>query len=286
MTRDHPRLFFDTRRILPSTPRRFFGSLEESKGARIKITPTVRDQLIRVLPTLEMNHYQKTIRTVQHKRKKSEIIKKTGRVSEEWITGELDSANSAESIFECIDPNHEHRFDIGNIEYYIPDYCFKKEQSLAIMADKRIVAETIFYKGQFLASSDKNTIYHDTLNEWAYKTFSDRTEELILTSDKLLDKIAPGKDGALSLAKICLGACLPDNPDEHIKEIVEKFRILLAKSDLPETARRIDEAIHTHPDIISLVNDVYENLPVRTRTTEDRRLEKLKEVEDEYALGL
>ena len=162
MTRDHPRLFFDTRRILPSTPRRFFGSLEESKGARIKITPTVRDQLIRVLPTLEMNHYQKTIRTVQHKRKKSEIIKKTGRVSEEWITGELDSANSAESIFECIDPNHEHRFDIGNIEYYIPDYCFKKEQSLAIMSDKRIVAETIFYKGQFLASSDKNTIYHDS----------------------------------------------------------------------------------------------------------------------------
>ena len=250
------------------------------------MTPTVRRQLIRALPTWEMNHYQKIIRKRQHKTKKTEIVKKAGKAAEEWITGELDGPHSPESIFECIDPNHEHRFDIGNIEYYIPDYCFKEEHSLAIMSDKRIIAETIFYKGQFLASSDRNTIYHDTLNEWAYKTFSDRTEELILTSDKLMEKIAPGKDGALSLAKICLGACLPNKPDEHIKEIFENFRILLAKADMPETARRIHEAIHTHPDIISLVNDVYEHLPVRTRTTEDRRLEKLKEVEDEYALRL
>ncbi len=154
MARDHPRIFFDTNRILPSTPRRFFGSLEESKGTRIKVTPTVRDQFIRALPILEMNHYQKTIRNIHDKTKKSEIVKKAGKVSEEWVTGELDSTNGAEPIFECIDPNHEHRFDIGNIEYYIPDYCFKKEHSLAVISDKRIVAETIFYNGEFLASRE------------------------------------------------------------------------------------------------------------------------------------
>ena len=293
----YPTVVFDTNRILTSTPRRFFGSLQEYHHQPVFILPTVKVELLNQIPLQENEYYlkvfnrktrEKTLVQSIRPHHVRQIIIDLATAAESWIREELENLDQNQTIFQCIDPKSEHHNETQYITAMIPKEFFKEERKYPLHRDRSIVSEAIYYNTSLIVTNNIHSIYHRHLNEWVKKHFPEREQDLVVTSDKLIRQIAPesNREKQKMIAEALLGAALPAHPGPEIHAIVERFRMRLYHSELPETAGQIKETIETHPDIKNWINTIYRKLPEKTRKTEDRRLKKVKEVEEKWEIRL
>lgn len=285
----YPNLVFDTNRLCTVTPRRFFGSLQESKNARLTLLPRIQTEMLKAIPAIETANFYKPYKLHQqlynsHDPKK--IATAAGEIRDkcqQWLENEFTNSSS---IFKVLKHDKEHKETAILIESMIPETCFKKYDIYDVINDKTIIAEALVHGVHIIATNNINTINYDNLNDWVINTFPERTEPFILSGDEATRTIAPGPEGSLWLAKGMLGALLPNDPTKDFSKSIEHFKQNLNNADLPETVMRIDEAIHTHNNPNQLIDHVYSSLPTKARNTEERLRTEIKKTKQDYELEI
>lgn len=277
---------FDTNLLRNPTPREFFGSLQENADNYLWILPTVYRELEIQIPR-ETNRVWKrrldSSKTIQQDDPRySAVLHATVKASLTWLKH---APNDDKSILKHIDPDNAYQYQIPEMAEYIPDNCFKHfvnpEQS---DNDRYIIAETVLYDAQIIATNNLGSINHQTVNDWASSTFPERTEPLIITGDAATKHLAPSDDlsGANWLYRCFLGIALPDDMKNATSVIERHLERLTRDVMLPNTVQRISEAMFLDPAPLDTFEYIRANRPKKTRHTENSLYQStLKATENE-----
>lgn len=265
-------IVFDTNLLRNTTPREFFGSLQESMGQSLVVLPTVYRELEVQIPN-EINRIWKRRLTSMREYQSSnqqyhKILSVAVKASLAWLRN---ICSDNKSIIKLIDPENTYEADIPDIADSIPDNCFKYfTDPQQADNDRRIVAETLLYNAHMIGSNNLRSMNHLTINKWALNTFSDRSEPLIVTGDEATHYMMPqpGLSGANWLYHGFLGVALPDGVSDTVSSIDRYLKRLEKDVLLPTTVARIREALSLDTDTLNTFEYFRANRPEKTRYTE------------------
>lgn len=263
---------FDTNLLRNTTPREFFGSLQEQAGKYLWILPAVYRKLEIQIPKETNRVWRRRLDSASKIQRDdprySAILHATVKASLAWLRN---IHNDERSILKRVDPENTYEGHVPEMAEHIPDNCFKhfggREQS---DNDRYIIAETILYNSQMIATNNLRNINHQTVNDWALNTFPERTEPLIVTGDKATEYLAPsaGLSGAHWLYRGFLGIALPDDMTNATSVIENYLERLTRDVMLPNTTQRISEAMFLDPAPLDTFEYIRANRPKKTRHTE------------------
>lgn len=277
MTRSARDATADTELLGDPYCRRFILSLWELAAARMKVTPTVADELIGNVRQSEGRHWESVLRyDLRHRNRRyddatfARIIAATKQAAARWIEAELEPGGTG--AIATRHPSLDQALEATEIAARIPRACFRRPDHPNQHADRRIIAEALVLGFTLLASRNLSTIRRERTNDWlSGQRLIDAP--LILRVDDAVKDLHPRRHEQAALEAV-LGAALPTEDQGIARDhrAIDEFLRHLTRTHATDCATwALDEWELLRTDE-GLIDRARASLPQSTRAAELARV--------------
>ena len=287
MSPDHPLLdltVFDANQVGDPPQRRFHMSSLDNGKRQLLILNANMEELERSLMASEERRWYHSIRR-QGLTAFDPIVRRTVAAVREaaavWFRQELDDPTSMLANIALTD---EQADLTEQLRIVLPDQYFRGPDIAQRDVDRHMVAEAAVTSRLLLVSKYKG-IRHKQLNQWLRSRGWSESSSLIATTEKA-HRVFQRLIGSHATYEWMLGAFLPDvpsmeNDEDIIRNNIEQIRL----AGLDKIANCIARELDSDPDIQETFARIRHDLPTRTRATEARRLQVVRNAATDAGWG-
>ena len=266
----------DTQLLGDATSRRFLSGLWELEGCALPVMPTVALELPGNVRGAENRRWQRTIRrdlartNVRYKPGTyNAILRATREAAEAWTKEELERPDGVVAVQGSVETDAA----AAALARALPAICFRSTNEENERNDRAIVAEAVVHGFTLLASENLRSIAHEQLNDWLQDQGKTRRPLIVQIHEALTAYRRDPAERARMAFRAVLGAALPaaEQGLERDVEAVERFIMALKRTHAERCGWWADDGRKATQDIPAAIRGARANLPVHTRTAEDRR---------------
>lgn len=278
MRPDHPLLdltVFDSNQLGDPPQRRLhMSSLDNGKRHLLILNANIEELERSLMAAEERRWYQRMRR--QGLNAFDPIVRRAVAAVREaaavWFRQELDDPTSMLANIALTD---EQADLTEQLRIALPEQYFRGPDMAQRDVDRFMVAEAAVTSRLLLVSVNKG-IRHKELNLWLRRRGWTESSSLIATTDKA-HRVFHRLIGSHATYEWMLGAYLPDIPSlENDEDIIRNNIAQIRLAGLEEIANSIARELDSDPDIQGTFARIRRDFPIRTRATEARRLQTVR----------
>lgn len=287
MSPDHPLLdltVFDSNQLGDPPQRRLHMSSLENGKRHLLILNANMEELERSLMAAEERRWYQRIRR-QGLSAYDPIVRRILAAVREaaaiWFQQELDDPTS---MLANIALTGEQADLTEQLRIELPEKYFRGTDLAQRDVDRHMVAEAAVTSRLLLVSKYKG-IRHKQLNQWLRRRGWSESSSLIATTEKA-HRVFQRLIGSHATYEWMLGAYLPDIPSLENDEVIIRNNIeQIRLAGLDKIANSIERELDSDPDIQGTFARIRRDFPIKTRATEARRLQTVRNAASDAGWG-
>ena len=281
---------FDTNILAGAITRRFFSALHERDRKPIYVVPEVREELTRILrgraeaAWLERLDQENSAGTQWSDEERYRIANAGGMGVAAWLDEMLDEDTESTTVMRAVKHNMQDALAVHRLLKGLRTVHFPGERDQGYGADRKVICQCMHHRLVPVITSNVHSISHDVLNNWAadwmrreHNRGTNRPATLLFEPEEAVTELT-GRNPEL-IYRTVVGICLPNAKTDPLSmdRILRRTADLMNRGGLRRSATTVLNCYESDPDPMKTYSLVRNELPVLTRTMENRRMAIEKE---------